>query len=483
MRCIIIKHFIIVRKKRKCNRKDGDGALKIPESVDNVMETLELAGHQAWCVGGCVRDSLLGRLPEDWDITTDALPEENLALFGERAIPTGLRHGTVTVRTALGPVEVTTFRIDGVYQDHRRPASVVFTPSLEEDLRRRDFTVNAMAVDRRGDLRDPFGGRKDLERGILRCVGAPERRFREDALRILRGLRFASALEFNLEEDTAQALHRCRELLGEIAPERIWKELLGVLTGAYAAAVLRVFPDVIGVFWPELLTMVDFPQNNIHHCYDVWEHTLHALEAVPPEPELRLTMLLHDIGKPKCFTEDAEGHGHFHGHPAVSAALAEEMLRRLRADNATRETVVRLVAWHDRNIPRTDAGVAKALQDLGERDLRRLLAVKRADNLAQAPAFHTTQEEIRKAEAILNRLLQENACVSLKQLSVKGKDLLDMGLRGKQVGVLLQELLEAVIDGSVPNSRALLLAMARERAARIAQSTADTDGVAASSGV
>ena len=443
------------------------------------METLELAGHQAWCVGGCVRDSLLGRTPEDWDITTDALPQETLALFGERAIPTGLRHGTVTVRTAVGPVEVTTFRIDGVYQDHRRPASVVFTPSLEEDLRRRDFTINAMAVDRRGDLRDPFGGRKDLEQGILRCVGAPERRFREDALRILRGLRFASALEFNLEEDTAQALHRCRELLGEIAPERIWKELLGVLTGAHAAAVLRVFPDVMGVFWPELLTMVDFPQNNVHHCYDVWEHTLHALEAVPPEPELRLTMLLHDIGKPKCFTADAEGHGHFRGHPAVSAVLAEEMLRRLRADNATRETVVRLVAWHDRNIPRTDAGVAKALRDLGERDLRRLLAVKRADNLAQAPAFHTMQEEIRKAEAILDRLLQENACVSLKQLPVKGKDLLGMGLRGEQVGVLLRELLEAVIDGSVPNSREPLLAMARERAARLAQPAVNTDEVVA----
>lgn len=436
--------------------------MKIPESVDAVMETLESAEHQAWCVGGCVRDSLLGRPPEDWDITTDALPEETIDLFGERALPTGLRHGTVTIRTAMGPVEVTTFRIDGAYRDHRRPASVRFTRSLEEDLRRRDFTINAMAVDRRGELRDPFGGQEDLRRGVLRCVGDPERRFREDALRILRGMRFASVLGFDLEDATAQGLHDCRELLGDIAPERIWKELLGLLTGDGAATVLRMFPDVAGVFWPELLAMVDFPQNNIHHCYDVWEHTLHALSAVPPEPELRLTMLLHDIGKPKCFTEDAEGHGHFHGHPAVSAALAEKMLRRLRADNATRETVVRLVTWHDRNIPRTDAGVAKALRDLGERDLRRLLLVKRADNLAQAPAFHTTQAEIRKAADILDRLLTEDACVSLRQLSVKGKDLLEIGLAGKEVGGMLQTLLEAVIEGTVPNSRDALMRFAQE---------------------
>lgn len=430
------------------------------------MCALEAAGHQAWCVGGCVRDSLLGRTPEDWDITTDALPEETLTIFGERAIPTGLRHGTVTVRTGNGPIEVTTFRVDGAYRDHRRPDAVRFTLSLEEDLRRRDFTVNAMAVDRRGRLRDPFGGGADLQRRLLRCVGEPERRLDEDALRILRGMRFAAVLGFDLEDDTAQGLHRCRALLGEIAPERIWKELLGLVTGGNAAAVLRAFPDVVGVFWPEILTMVDFPQNNVHHCYDVWEHTLHALEAVPPEPELRLAMLLHDIGKPKCFTQDAEGNGHFRGHPAVSAAMAEEMLRRLRADNATRETVVRLVSWHDRNIPRTDAGVAKALGELGEQDLRRLLWVKRADNLAQAPAFRSTQEEIQKAETILDRLLAEHTCVSLKQLSVKGKDLLDIGLSGRAVGEVLQALLTAVMEGTVSNSRDALLPLAREQSRR-----------------
>lgn len=425
------------------------------------MEVLESAGHQAWCVGGCVRDGLLGRTPEDWDITTDALPEETMTLFGERALPTGLRHGTVTVRTQDGNVEVTTFRVDGAYRDHRRPESVCFTCSLEEDLRRRDFTINAMAMDRRGNLRDPFGGREDLRRGVLRCVGGPEQRFGEDALRILRGMRFASVLGFCIEDATAKGLHDCRKLLGEIAPERIWKELLGLLTGVDAAAVLREFPDVIGVFWPEVSTMVGFPQNNIHHCYDVWEHTLHALDVVPPELELRLTMLLHDVGKPQCFTQDAKGNGHFYGHPAVSAAMAGEMLRRLRADNATRETVVRLVAWHDRNIPRTDAEIAKALGELGEQDLRRLLWVKRADNLAQAPAFHTTQAEIDKAQVILDRLLDENACFSLQQLAVNGNDLFDIGLTGKNIGEMLQALLTAVIEGSVPNSRPELLRMAR----------------------
>ena len=327
---------------------------KIPEFVKNLLCTLESAGHQAWCVGGCVRDLRLGRTPVDWDVTSSALPEETMALFGERAVPTGLKHGTVTVRTEDQPVEVTTFRKDGAYRDHRRPETVTFTDSLEEDLRRRDFTVNAMALDLRGTFRDPFGGLGDLERGILRCVGEPERRFYEDALRILRGLRFSACLGFVLEEKTASAIREKKELLRDIAPERVWAELSRLLTGRWADEVLRAYPEVVGVFWPDLLPMIGFDQRTRHHCYDVWEHTLHALAAVEPDVVLRCTMLLHDVGKPETFTLDARGHGHFKGHPARSAALAEDMLRRLRVDNATRETVVRLVEWHVRNIPRTD---------------------------------------------------------------------------------------------------------------------------------
>ena len=437
-------------------------AISIPGPVREILETLETAGHRAWCVGGCIRDALLGQTPKDWDVTTAARPEETMALFGDRAVPTGLRHGTVTVKTATGGVEVTTLRRDGIYRDHRRPESVTFTDSLEKDLRRRDFTVNAMAADLAGNLRDPLGGRADLAAGVLRCVGNPDRRFGEDALRILRGLRFASQLGFALHPDTAAAVHRNRTLLGDIAPERIWTELKKLVTGDRAAEVLRDYPDVVGVFWPELLPMVGLDQRNRHHCYDVWEHTLHALAAVKPEVELRLTMLLHDIGKPNCYTMDEKGQGHFYGHPAESARLVETMLRRLRADTATTETVVRLVAWHDRNIPRTRPGVARALAELGEGDLRRLLDVKRADNLAQAPACRAMQGEIDKAERILNQLLEENACVSLRQLAVNGRDLLALGLSGPAVGAALQKLLDAVLEETLPNERAALLAAVRD---------------------
>jgi len=273
----------------------------------------------------------------------------------------------VTVRAEHRSVEVTTYRVDGAYHDHRRPDTVVFTPSLEEDLRRRDFTVNAMALDLWGNLRDPFGGQADLKAGILRCVGEPDRRLEEDALRIMRGLRFAAVLGFRMERTTAESIHTHRELLGDIAAERIQVELFKLLCGKDAAAVLREYPDVLGVFWPELLPMVGFDQRNRHHCYDVWEHTLHAVEAVRPEPVLRCAMLLHDVGKPRCFIVDEAGNGHFYGHPEISRELADDMLRRLKCSTEFRETVVRLVAWHDRNIPRTDKGIRRALRALGRR--------------------------------------------------------------------------------------------------------------------
>ena len=261
--------------------KRGEKMTDMPKIVRQVLTALESAGYEAWCVGGCVRDTLLSRHPGDWDVTTNALPEETLAVFGDRAFPTGLQHGTVTVRMEHQAVEITTYRVDGEYHDHRRPEHVTFTRSLEEDLARRDFTVNAMALDLRGELRDPFGGREDLKRGVLRCVGDPDRRFEEDALRILRGLRFAAVLGFSVDPATGVSIHRHGELLRDIAAERIQVELFKLLCGVRAAEVLREYVDVIGVFWPELLPMVGFDQRNRHHCYDVWEHTLHALEAVP----------------------------------------------------------------------------------------------------------------------------------------------------------------------------------------------------------
>lgn len=431
--------------------------MEIPEHVRVVLKALESAGHEAWCVGGCVRDALLGREPEDWDVAAAALPEETLAVFGSRALPTGLKHGTVTVQTREGPVEVTTYRVDGAYHDHRRPDSVTFTRSLEEDLARRDFTVNAMALNLRGELRDPFGGRADLERRILRCVGEPDRRFEEDALRILRGLRFAAVLGLEIEEKTAAAILRNREGLRDIAAERIQTELFKLLLGERAEEVLRGYAGVFGVFWPELLAMVGFDQRNRHHCYDVWEHTLHALDAVPGDLILRCAVLLHDVGKPACFALDEAGVGHFCGHPAVSRDMADKMLRRLKCGTDFRETVVRLVEWHDRNISRTEKAIRRALRDLGEEDLRRLIRVKRADNLAQAPAYRDRQKELDLAEEILDKLLAEDACFSLRQLAVRGTDLLALGLSGPAVGEALEDLLDKVIDGALPNEREALL--------------------------
>ena len=436
----------------------------LPESVREVLGRLEAAGHEAWCVGGCVRDLLLGRTPEDWDVTTSALPEETMALFGDRALPTGLRHGTVTVRAGGEGVEVTTYRLDGAYRDHRRPERVAFTRSLEADLQRRDFTVNAMALGLDGELRDPFGGRADLAGRVLRCVGDPELRFEEDALRLLRGLRFAAVLGFDIEPATAAGIHRRRDLLREIAAERIQTELFKLLTGASAAAVLRRYVDVVGVFWPEVLPMVGFDQKNRHHCYDVWEHTLHALAAAPPDLVLRCTLLLHDIGKPDSFVLGTDGCGHFRGHQAVSREIADRMLRRLKCAAAFRETVLRLVEWHDRNIAREERAVRRALRQLGETDLRRLLAVKRADNLAQAPGSRARQEEIAQVETLLDRLLAEDACFSLRRLAVNGNDLTELGLEGPAVGMALEGLLDRVVEGELPNDRESLLAAARRLA-------------------
>lgn len=438
----------------------------IPESVEKVLYRMEKAGYEAWCVGGCVRDTLLGRSPEDWDVTTSALPEETMAVFAGHAIPTGLQHGTVTVRQDHCSVEVTTYRVDGTYLDHRRPDQVTFTRSLEEDLQRRDFTINAMAMGLRGDLRDPFGGQEDLENGILRCVGDPDRRFNEDALRILRGLRFAAVLGFEIEEKTSESIHRNRNLLREIAAERIQAEFLKLLSGPFAVDVLRTYPDVIGIFWPEILPMVGFDQKNHHHCYDVWEHTLHALETTPPDAVLRCAVLLHDIGKPGCFTVDENGVGHFYGHGNLSRELADQMLRRLKCSTDFRETVVCLVDWHDRMVSPTEKGVKKALRRLGEENLRRLIAVKRADNFGQAPEFRSRQQELDLGESILEQLLAEGACFSLKQLAVNGHDLMRLGITGPAIGQTLETLLDSVVNGELPNEREILLESAKNRRER-----------------
>ncbi len=433
----------------------------IPREVCVVLRTLEQAGHEAYSVGGCVRDILMGKAPHDWDVTTSALPEETMALFDHFAIPTGLQHGTVTVRSGGTACEVTTFRTDGDYPDHRHPAAVTFTRSLREDLARRDLTVNAMAMDVRGTLHDPFGGQADIHRRILRCVGEPERRFQEDALRILRTLRFSATLGFAIEDDTHRALRTQCGDLRYVAAERVREELTKLLCGADVLRVLLEDPQVLGVVLPEILPCVGFDQHNRHHCYDVWGHTAHAVAAAPPDPVLRWAMLLHDLGKPQCFTMDEQGMGHFHGHHRPSAEMAEAVCRRLRFDKATAQRICMLVRYHDRPIPLTEKAIRRAMNQLGVEGLRQLCAVKQADNLAQHPDYRGRQREIDAGEAIMDALLEKDACFSLKQLAVNGRDMAALGLEGPAIGQALQTLLETVMDGETDNDRAALLALAK----------------------
>ena len=429
----------------------------INAAAQAVLQRLEAAGYSAYLVGGCVRDLLLGRVCDDYDMTTSARPEEVLSLFAPHAIPTGLQHGTVTVRHEGQSFEVTTFRADGTYSDGRHPDAVTFSTRLEEDLQRRDFTVNAMAMDRQGRLVDLYGGQEDLRRGVIRCVGKAEQRFTEDALRIMRGLRFASVLGFSIEEQTAQAMRTCRHQLKKIAVERLQVEMTKLLCGAHAGEVLLQFPDVIGAFLPEILPCVGFDQHNFHHLYDVWEHTCRSVDAVPPQPVLRWTMLLHDLGKPECFTVGEDGVGHFYGHDALGAQMAAEIMQRLRFDKKTAARAELLIGRHMRQIEPTEKAVGRVLRQIGEEALRQLLIVKRADASACHPDYAWQTGTLDAVEAVLERLLTKEVCFTLRDLAVDGRDLMVLGLRGRAIGQTLDALLERVAEGELPNEKEILL--------------------------
>lgn len=438
--------------------------LDIPSPVQEILRRLNAAGQDASVVGGCVRDSLLGLSPKDWDITTSAKPEEvKLALSDLKLLETGLKHGTVTALSGGMPVEITTYRIDGTYSDNRRPDSVCFTSSLTDDLSRRDFTINAMAYSEQNGLTDCFGGQEDLRHKILRCVGDPNRRFEEDALRILRGLRFCAVLSLHPEEKTAQSMLTHRELLDHIAKERISAELVKLLCGQNAVWVLREFSSVIGQILPEILPMIGFDQHNPHHIYDVWEHTLHALDETPPDPVLRLTILLHDSGKPHTFTSDKKGTGHFYGHGAVSVQLAEQALHRLRLDSKTIRRVSALVRVHDMPLQPDAAWIRRRLNRMGEEDFCALLKIKRADSLAQNPAYRDRLNQLDVVQPILEQILSEQQCFSQKDLNVSGNDLIALGIPpGPRIGALLSRLLDAVINGNTPNEKEALLNLAKQ---------------------
>ena len=440
--------------------------MKLPPQVQNALDRLNAAGFEAYVVGGCVRDALMGRTPGDFDLTTSALPEETAAVFaGERVIETGLQHGTVTVMLDGMPLEITTFRVDGAYSDARHPDAVTFTRSLREDLARRDFTMNAVAWSPETGLADPFGGEADIRARVIRCVGDPELRFREDALRILRCLRFAATLGFSVAPATAAAARENRERLRRISAERVAAELCKLVCGSDVRRVVCSETDILGAVLPELLPLRGFDQRSPYHCYDILEHCAAVCELMPPEPVLRLAGLLHDVGKPDCFFVGEDGLGHFYGHAVRSAELVEPLLRRLRFDNESREEITGLVRLHDMRVEPTERGVLRALRRFGPDFFFHLVRLKHADALAHAPG-PSRDERIGRAaelERLGRELLAGNACFSLKDLAISGDDLLAAGFApGPAVGAALNALLDAVTDGRVPNERAALLAFFKE---------------------
>ncbi len=437
----------------------------LPEYAEIVIQSLERYGYEAYVVGGCVRDSLLGITPKDWDVCTNATPQEVLRVFRKRpVIKTGLKHGTVTVMVNHEPVEVTTFRVDGEYTDNRHPDEVIFVSRVEEDLSRRDFTINAMAYSPARGLVDAFGGQEDLAAGLIRCVGEPDERFNEDGLRIMRALRFASRFDFGIESETAFSIRRNRHLLENVSVERIFKELKGMLMGKGVLSMLQAFPDVMACIIPELAPSFGFDQRNPHHLHDVWTHTAYAVQAAPADEVLRLTMLLHDIAKPACFTLGENGKGHFYGHPEKGAEMALSILQRLKSDNATLNRVVTLVREHDNQFPTTRAGMRRCIGRLGEDTIQQLFDVKRADMAAQSD--HEKEQKnaaLRKAALLIDELMDEPHAFTIKDLQINGRALMAMGVpAGPDVGRILRTLLEEVQDELLENSEEALAARARE---------------------
>lgn len=433
--------------------------IKLPDKVNSIITTLQKHGYEAYAVGGCVRDSILGRIPEDWDITTSAMPEETKALFS-RTFDTGIEHGTITVLLDKEGFEVTTYRIDGKYEDNRHPREVTFTRSLREDLLRRDFTINAMAYNPKDGLQDIFGGVKDLESGIIRCVGNAKERFSEDALRILRGIRFAAQLGFNLEEETQKGMRLLVPTLKNISAERIQAELVKILLSPRPDMLRLAYElGITRQFLPEFDEMMETPQETPHHCYNVGEHTLHAMMHVRADKVLRLAMLLHDAGKPAYKTVDDNGIAHFKKHAPESEVITRQVLKRLKFDNETLHKVSKLVLYHDYRMPLRAAAVRRAMNKIGVELFSSYIEVRRADVLAQSR--HLREEKLQNiagVEKLYLEIKEQNQCITLKDLAVGGKDLIEAGINpGPEVGAVLERLLDLVLENPEQNTKEELL--------------------------
>lgn len=436
-----------------CGAIDMKRQFDLPESIAAVLNRLERAGYPSYVVGGAVRDSLAGRQPHDYDVCTAALPQQVEEIFADQhVIETGLQHGTVTVLSEGQPIEVTTFRTEGNYSDGRRPDTVQFVTDITDDLARRDFTVNAMAYSPQRGLCDPFGGQIDLQQKRLRCVGNPDTRLQEDALRILRALRFAAQRGYTIEPQTAQALHRNKEKLAQVSAERMTNELLQIVCGAHAGAVMMEYADIITEILPELTPMIGFAQHNPYHKYDVWEHSVRAMESIRSEPLLRLTMLFHDCGKPGTFSMDERGIGHFYGHPVLSQEITEQAVLHLRLPVQMEQKLLYLVRHHDTPLGTTVRSVRRKLAVHGEETFRHLLAVKKADCIGQGTTPQN-MTELLEIEAMLEQVLLEQSCLTRKDLAVNGNDLQAWGISGPSIGRYLSEMLNRVLDDPSCNTK------------------------------
>lgn len=435
----------------------------VPDTAKDIISTLESSGFEAYVVGGCVRDSIMGINPHDWDICTSATPPQIIECFRtKRIIETGLKHGTVTIINDGDQYEVTTFRIDGEYSDNRHPDHVIFTTSIEEDLSRRDFSMNAMAYNDRIGLVDPFGGSRAINNREIVCVGNPDDRFNEDGLRIMRALRFASVYDFTIDSETSNSIHKYCHLLDNISVERIQSELSRMLLGRNILNVLLEYKDVISVIIPELIPCIGFEQNNPYHQYTVYDHIAHAVDNYHGnELVVKLALLLHDIGKPRCYTEDERG-GHFHGHGVPSHDIADNVMQRLRFDNRTRHAVTDLVLYHDSVIEPTPKTVRRWLNKIGKELFSQLLDIRMADIKAHAEG--TQESRIERCNAlrmIMNDVVAQEQCFSLKNMNVSGDDIISIGVpEGKEVGRILKLLLDEVISGTLENDREVLLSRA-----------------------
>lgn len=437
--------------------------IKLPEKVKNIISIIEAAGYEAYAVGGCVRDSILLRNPDDWDITTSAKPLQIKELF-KRTLDTGIKHGTVTVMMDKDGFEVTTYRIDGEYEDSRHPKDVTFTLDVIEDLRRRDFTINAMAYNDRCGLIDVFDGIKDIDKKVIRCVGDAKERFTEDALRMMRAVRFSAQLGYSIEDGTKAAIKEMADNLRNISVERIQSELVKLLVSPHPD-YLRVCYEagITKVIFPEFDQCMETPQNHPHHCYSVGEHILHSMKETKADKVLRLTMLFHDIGKPLTQTTDEKGIDHFYGHAQISEDIAKIVLKRLKFDNDTIYKVSKLVFYHDYSVGRTAKGVRRAIHKIGEDIFPYLLEVQRADICAQSNDKKEDKlKKLAEVEKIYGQVLAGGECVSLRNLAVTGKDLIEAGMEpGKELGEVLNQLLEIVLENPEENTKEVLLNYSR----------------------